>query len=222
MSKDGLVYDSGYFNWQINRIKFVLNTLGDDFFVGKKILELGCFKGGISKIIHHLISKTNGSLTSVEGFLDNYKYCKETYPEINFIHYDLDSLDMNDWIFDNHYDIIIHWGLLYHLQYPIESIKKCLLHCDKLLLETLIVDSNEKCILVPEKNIDGTDQSIHEIGSRFNTEFVENIFNHLKFIRYDSNELNSRNQPKYDWIPTNSGEIFRRFWVIECNSQKIN
>lgn len=214
---NGLEYDSGYYDWQIKRIEFILKTLGTDFFNGKKILELACFKGGVSKIIHNLIKDTCGELTSVEGHLDNYNHCKKLYPEINFIHYDLDSPDVNEWIFYSHYDIIIHWGLLYHLQYPETSINKCLHHCDKLLLETLIVDSNTNCIHIPEKNTWGTDQSIHEVGSRFNTTFVENMFNHLKFKRYDNSELNSKNQPVYDWIPSNNGEIYRRFWVIETN-----
>lgn len=213
---NGLEYDSGYYEWQTKRIKFILKTLGNDFFNGKKILELGCFKGGISKIIHNLIKDTGGELTSVEGYLDNFNYCKKKYPEINFIHYDLDSSN-DEWIFNSQYDIIIHWGLLYHLRYPENSINKCLQHCDKLLLETLIVDSNTSCIYIPEKNIWGTDQSIHEIGTRFNTTFVENMFNNLKFIRYDNSELNSKSQPIYDWLPSNNGEIYRRFWIIENN-----
>jgi hypothetical protein len=207
MNTEGLIYDSGYNSWQINRVKFILETFGANFFSGKKILELGCYHGGVSKLIYNLVNGTNGSITAVEGLEENYNYCKATYPYINFVHSDLDSPDINDWIFDEHYDIIIHWGLLYHLQYP-----------DKLFLETLIVDSDNLVSYVEEKNIWGTDQSIHNIGTRPNTKYVENIFSHLKFKRYDDSKLNSNCQPVYDWIPSNSGNIYRRFWVIDCNN----
>ena len=214
INTDGLVIDDGYYDWQINRITVLINIYGKDFFIGKKVLELGCFKGGISKLLDNLITKS-GSLTSTEGFKENYDFCKMTYPSLHFIHADEDFLNTDTWAFDEHYDIIIHWGLLYHLQYPEASIKRCLKHCDKLFLETLVKDSIEPIELVPEKNTWGTDQSIHSVGSRCNRSYIENIFNHLPFKRYDESLLNSKNQPNYDWIPTNCGKIFRCFWIID-------
>jgi len=210
----GLKYDNGYYDWQTKRIGFLIDLYGKEFFVGKKILELGCFKGGISILLQNLIT-SSGSLTSVEGLKENYDDCVKTYPSLRFIHGDEDFPETDTWAYDDHYDIIVHWGLLYHLQHPIASIQRCLKHCDKLFLETLIIDSTEPIKLVYEKNEWGTDQSIHNIGTRCNTEYVENIFKHLSFKRYDDSRLNSGGQPHYDWTPTNSGEIFRRFWIID-------
>ena len=65
MDTSGLIFDNGYYDWQVNRIKFILNKFGNNFFDGKKVLELGCFKGGISLLIYNLIKTTDGSLTSV-------------------------------------------------------------------------------------------------------------------------------------------------------------
>ena len=210
----GLVIDKGYIEWQITRIAYLIDLFGEGFFVGKKILELGCFHGGISKLLHNLLSGT-GSLTCVEGFLDNYNYCKTTYPNINFIHADLDSPDTNKWQFDDHYDIIVHWGLLYHLQYPIQSIQSCLKHCDMLFLESVTVDTEILFQLITEKNIWGTDQALHNIGSRANIDFIESAFRHLNFKRYDDPKLNANNQPKYNLPLSNSGKEHRKFWIIK-------
>ena len=98
MDTTGLIVDYGYYDWQVKRLQFVLTTYGENFFNGKKILEIGSYKGGMSLLLHNLVKTTGGSITSVEGLLENYNYCKETYPYINFIHYDLDSPNINDWI----------------------------------------------------------------------------------------------------------------------------
>lgn len=209
----GLEIDGGYLEWQLTRMAYIINLFGLEYFKGKKILELGCYKGGISKLLHNLLSGT-GSLTSVEGLIENYNYCKKTYPNQHFIHADLDYSDPNKWDFEGHYDIIVHWGLLYHLRYPIESIQSCLKHCDTLFLETTLLDCEVPFQTVPEKNIYGTDQSIHGLGSRPNLAFIENSFKHLEFKRYDDSKLNAENQPKYDTQQTNSGKEYRKFWII--------
>jgi hypothetical protein len=71
---------------------------------------------------------------------------------------------------------------------------------------------------VPEWNRIGTDQSIHNVGTRFSAKYVENLFNGLPFTRHDNPKLNSLYQPQYDWIETGSNAIFRRFWVVNCKS----
>ena len=205
-----VVRDAGYIDWQTKRISFVLEKYGNDFFKGKKVLELGCFFGGISQMLHNL----GADLTSVEGFPANYETCKQRYPHINFL---LKDLDNNIWEFDEHYDIIIHWGLLYHLQYPVASVVHCLGHCDYFFLETLIINhSSIKLEHVPEKNIWNTDQSIHSSGTRFTAKLVEFLFRDRSFVRYDDSKLNSGYQPHYDIPEADTNAIIRRFWVVTC------
>lgn len=210
----GVVVDPGYYNWQYNRIKFVIEKYGKDFFVGKKVLELGCFEGGISQMLFNLGAK----LTSIEGFERNINVCKNRYSHLDFI---LKDLDVDNWDFEDHYDIIIHWGLLYHLRYPEVSIKHCVSHCDYLFLESLVVDcTSEHTSHVPEKNQWGTDQSIHEVGSRFSPKYVESLFAELPYIRYDDPKLNSNHQPHYDNNEGNTWQLQRKFWVIDCKQNQ--
>lgn len=172
---EGVFHDPGYIDWQKKRISFILELYGNNFFKGKKVLELACFEGGLSKMLVNL----GANLTSVEGFQRNYEVCKQRYPEINFI---LKDLDVDRWDFDDHYDIIIHWGLLYHLRYPDVSLKHCINHCNFLLLESLVIDKKDIEILhVGERNIWGTDQSIHELGSRFSPSYVEDLLQGTSF-----------------------------------------
>lgn len=209
-----IVVDNGYVDWQSKRLTFVLNIMGDAFFKNKNVLELGCYQGGISKMLTNL----GANVTAVEGFSKNINKCRKNYPEINFIQFDLDQ-DNDDWNFDEHYDVIIHWGLLYHLRYPEKSINKCIKHCDYLFLESLVVDNEEKIFsTVPEKNIYGTDQSIHELGTRLSESMIESYLENTKFTRYDNSSLNSRYQPEYDFVTKNTNNIYRRFWIVSCNT----
>jgi hypothetical protein len=51
----GVIRDEGYFEWQKMRIETLLKEEKDDnFFKGKKVLELGCYKGGVSQMVHNL------------------------------------------------------------------------------------------------------------------------------------------------------------------------
>lgn len=211
-----VVIDGGYHDWQTKRISFVLERYGADFFKGKKVLELACYKGGLSQMLYNL----GANLTAVEGLKENYVFCKNAYPHINFIHKDL---DVDEWDFDPHYDIIIHWGLLYHMRFPEISLQNCFAHCDYLFLESLVVDKDIVEIkAVHEENIWGTDQSIHSIGTRFTSKYVESLFNQLSFNRYDDPKLNSNYQPRYDQPEGNTEAIIRRFWVINCNNPNLD
>ena len=207
---EGVFNDSGYYSWQVNRITFVLEKYGENYFKGKKVLELACFEGGISQMLHNL----GANLVSVEGLERNLNVCKQRYPHLTFIQKDL---DLDQWDFDDHYDIIIHWGLLYHLRDPDSSMRHCLEHCDYLFLESLVIDYSTKYTShVVEENKWGTDQSIHCMGSRFSAKYVENLFDNKPFVRYDDAKLNSSYQPQYDWTESDTGNIYRRFWVITC------
>jgi hypothetical protein len=156
-------------------------------------------------------------ITAVEGNEQNYSDCKKNYPHINFIHKDVDT---TEWLFDDHYDIIIHWGLLYHLKYPKESVQMCLQHCDCLLLESQIIDI--KGLFYRQfKEKDGTDQGLHKIGTHVSTSTVESWFpNGMYSRRYSTRSLNSKYQAFYDWIEYGTGYIGRRFWVIYPKIQK--
>ena len=202
--------DSGYIEWQINRLNFVINMYGENFFHNKKILELGSYQGGVTQMFNNLGAK----ITGVEASTSNINFARDKYPHLTFIQEDCDTAE---WKFDDHYDIIIHWGLLYHLDKIKDSIVSCLKHTSLLLLETIVLDktNSEKMSAVEDTTL--PDQSIHGLGSRPTVKYVEDILDENKVVykRHDNSSLNSKYQPHYDEPIGNTGKQYRKFWTIE-------
>jgi len=196
-------------NWQENRIKLILSLYDESFFNGKKILELGAFNGDIG----NYFSELGSDVTCVEGLYDNYEIMCKKYPHIKSRHCDLDC---KDWDFGK-FDIIINFGLFYHLEKNHNiHLKNCLDNCNLLFFESVVLDSNDSKIHFREES--GIDQSLSNVGGTPTSKYVENIFleSDSNFKRYDENVLDS-NPHVYSWVEENS-EIFdgykRRFWVV--------
>lgn len=170
--------------WQENRIRFILSLYDESFFKGKKILELGAFHGDIG----NYFSKLGSEVTCVEGVYNNYKVMCNKYPNIKSINFDL---DIDEWTFGK-FDIIINFGLFYHLEKNHKlHLKNCLDNCDLLFFESVILDSSESKIYFREES--GVDQSLSEIGGTPTSKYVENIFidSNVKYKRYDDIRLDS-------------------------------
>ena len=168
--------------WQENRIKFILSLYDESFFKGKKILELGAFHGDIG----NYFSKLGADVTCVEGLYGNYKVICEKYPHIKSLNLNLDT---DEWEFGE-FDIIINFGLFYHLEnHHEEHLKNCLNNCDLLFFESVILDSNDSKIYFREES--GIDQSLSEVGGTPSAKYVENIFidSNFKYQRFDYVEL---------------------------------
>jgi hypothetical protein len=116
-------------------------------------------------------------------------------------------------------DIILHFGLLYHLDDPIAHLKILRAKTWKLLLlETEVVNLEGKTVLYLEEQ--GYDQSVSLIGGRPSSKAVEAVFsNWLKFNvkRFDETTLNSGFHT-YDWLPQSTKISWRhglrRIWAI--------
>jgi len=124
----------------------------------------------------------------------------ERFDDVVFL--DQDS----DWCFDRKFDIVLHWGVLYHLnnwQHDLYRVKKHLMHDDSLLLlEAEVIDS-EDCefeIKVLEDPIIW-DQSLSGIGTRTSASRIEHCLFDLDmaWARLDENKLNVGQVHTYDW-----------------------
>lgn len=197
-------------DWQKARINFILSKFPTDFFKGKKILELGSYNGYIGEQFRILGS----DVTCVEGFIDNVNHIKNTYPKLNVIHEDLDN-EMWDFGF---YDIIINFGLFYHLEkFHKEHLTNCITNTNLLFFETVVFDSDEPTLYCRDE--EGDDQSLSNVGCSPSTSFVENIFieNNTQFKKFTDESLNGYPQ-HYSWEDKNSRILnpwARRFWVVE-------
>jgi hypothetical protein len=150
----------------------------------------------------------------LEGRIENVINIKNDYPNITAEVADLDSPDWN-W---GHYDIIINFGLYYHLEkFHKEHLQNCINNSDLMFFETVIYDSSEPEIYF--RNEVGDDQSLTSIGGTPSTSYVENILKeyNMQYKKYTDPFLNNF-EHKYDWPDTgfkSFNQFHRRFWIIK-------
>jgi len=198
-------FDGHYIDWRKTRIDKILSIFGDEFFKGKTILELGAGYGDNGKIFENL-----GSIvTYAEGYIDNY----------NVIPGKKILLDQDiKWNLGETFDIIIHWGVLYHLDNWEQDLECALQHSSCIFLESEVSDSDDENFEI-KVNESGNDQAVNKIGSRPSANKIEKLLknNGAKFTRYDDEDINSSFHC-YNWEVKNTKTWksgLRRFWVIE-------
>ena len=74
-------------DWQVNRIKFILSKYPEDFFKGKRVLELGAYNGYIGAYF----SALGADVHCVEGRQENVDRIKIDYPNVSVECINLDS-----------------------------------------------------------------------------------------------------------------------------------
>lgn len=197
-------------DWQVNRINFILSKYPKEFFKGKRILEVGAYNGYIGAYFNALGAEVH----CLEGRTENVVNIMNDYPNITA---EVANLDTGEWTWGK-WDIIINFGLYYHLEkFHKEHLKNCIGNCDLLFFETVIYDSNDSEIYFRTEQ--GDDQSLTTIGGTPSTSYVENILkeNVVVYKKYTDPFLNNY-QHKYDWPDTGSktfNQFYRRFWIIQ-------
>lgn len=206
-----MIEHNGYcLAWQDGRIEYMVKLFGVEFFSGKSILELGSFNGYIG----HRFYEMGAIVHCVEGRQENVDYIKSTYPHLTV---ELANLDTPEWTFGD-WDIIINFGLYYHLEYyHKEQLINCSNHCRWLFFETVVFDSDEDEIFF--RHEEGQDQSLSQTGGNPSTKFVENILIscNTSFTKHVTPEL-SKGGHDYHWEDKNSKQLNpcnRRFWTVE-------
>lgn len=196
-------------DWQKNRVNFILNKYPKGYFKGKRILELGSFNGYIGAYFNSLGAEVH----CIEGRTENVLNIKKDYPQLSV---ESSNLDRPDWIWGS-WDVIINFGLYYHLEnYHLEHLTNCIDNTKILFFETVIFDSDEPEIYY--RNESGIDQSLGETGGNPTTSYVENIFSgkNTLYRKYCDSSLNG-GLHKYDWVDSNTkllDQYTRRFWVV--------
>jgi SAM-dependent methyltransferase len=203
------MFDGHYVNWRQTRIQEIERKFGKEWFVGKKILELGC---GFAHIGEHF--RTLGAIVSAcDARQDSIRTAKDLHPLVDSFVCDLEKdFPEGEW------DLVINTGLLYHLDNFELCLRNSLRAGQFCVIETEVLDSfGLDPIKVSENN--DYDQAFGRYGSRMPALLIEKIIeseNH-KFERIDEGRLNS-NFHRYDWKEKNDGDHvkgLRRFWFTE-------
>jgi hypothetical protein len=177
-------------------------------FLDKTILELG---SGIGNHTDFIISKKPKKVVTIEGRLENYQILENKYQNnksVFPIHYDLEKPFPK---FDDKFDWVYHYGLLYHLKNPFDAIDYLndLAH-DNLILETC-VELNGLANNLEEGNTPS--QALNGIGSRPNLTMIkdklENIYQQVIIPI----------QPNHTWYEFNAKSELKRI-VIICLNKK--
>lgn len=191
-------------NWQQSRINYISKKLGDVNFSDKTILELAPFNGYIGNHFHKLGAK----VTCVEGRKENYEDIKEAYPHLTTHHYNLDT---PEWIWGE-FDIIINWGLLYHLEkYHRELLVNCVKNSKLLLLES-VVTLLENIDIEPVNEV-GVDQSLSNVGGRPSITWIEKILKENNCV-FEQIRDPSLNAGSHMYSGTHVAAYNRCMWII--------
>lgn len=210
----------GQQTWNQSRLTFVLNYFGADWFEGKSVLEVAAGHGQIGDALANLGSRvisTDARAVHVDAIKERGRIAYIMNQE-------------EPWTIDGYFDLIIHWGVLYHLDHWKEDLREALLRTKMLCLETEIFPSDDPTF-EHKRDEPSTqyDQSFSGKGTQPSAEHVEAwlVENGASYMRYDLPELNA-GPMQYDWdlkqymekgVPGQT--VPRRFWMIRSDRNEI-
>lgn len=188
------MFDGAYLDWNQKRIKTIIDYYGHPFFVGKKILDLGCGHADISGILHRL----GADVTAVDARQEHLKIVAKKYGGIKTVKADLDR----PWpFFDRTFDLTLDMGLICHLNNFEDHLKAVCASSNLLILETAVLDSDDKeMVLIRPDNKNIYDGSFNGFSSQISPANIERVLKNcgMSFRRMDNTRLNS-GPYVYDW-----------------------
>jgi len=204
-------FEGHYVPWRKARLEVITNHFGKDWFVGKKILELGAGYGHISDFF----LKLGADPLAVEGRSGNIHEGKVKHPGVNFVQMDLNK-DFPGGIFD----LSLNMGLLYHLTNWKECLTKTLQSSDLCVIETEVLDSDE---ILEVNGADGAggDQALDKDVRHFTAKLVEEVITTCGHEFEMVTEGLEVPHHTYNWKTGNTKNYvwgLRRFWF----TKKVN
>ncbi len=197
-------FSGPYQFWRISRINQILEIFSIEELSSFRILEVGAGNCEIGAFFADL----GAEVISLEGRLRNVNLAKLRWSKIKNLEIILSDLDQDNLSEYGEFDLIINFGLIYHLKNVEEHLKNCSKISKHLLLETLMLDSKEEKLLLLKEEETQITQSLNGLGSRPTINFLEKLFYKLgyKYKRLENQRLNSGIY-KYDWIPKNDNKV---------------
>jgi len=196
-----------YEGWRKSRFFGTLKYINKNFFLNKTLLEVGCGCGDNGKLFKDIGCIVNSSDARDELVTIG----KMRYPEIEFTIFDCDNDKLQ-----NKYDIILDWGILYHLDKVEEHLNDMCNNCTYLLLESEVCDSFDNITLKVNENTH-YDQSYHRLGSRPSPSLIEYYLEKNNFeFKLIKDECLNYDFHIYNWEIQNTNtwkDGLRRFWI---------
>ncbi|MGU3316920.1 class I SAM-dependent methyltransferase [Sphingomonas sp. M6A6_1c] len=221
--RDTGLYDRTYSDWRARRIEKILEIYGVDWFDGRKIVELGCGHGDIGAFFADL----GAEVLCIDGRIRNVNHAKLRHRGVNGLTFDVCDLD-RDFSLLGRFDLMINFGLIYHLQEVDAHLAACFATANDIVLETVVCDSLDphRLMLRPERS-DVDEEALNGIGSRPSPGYIERLAEEAGFgvERHFSADLNSGGIFSYDWShrdddAPNDDFGRRRFWRFHKSSAR--
>jgi hypothetical protein len=220
-------FQGAYITWRPIRINKLISILGENWFKDKKILELGCGFGHIGIELKKLGSIVTFAEAQEEYVLQIASNAGES---------DIYIIDQDDkWQLDEEFDLVINWGVNYHLDNWRQDIKNSIKHGKIVSLETEVIDSDDITDEAKIREVGWFAGAKNSVGTRPSVAAIEILLRNLgaKFERYDDEDLNCENSEwgwwyKYDWKEGECKSVLknqfydglRRFWMIYNGDDK--
>jgi cyclopropane fatty-acyl-phospholipid synthase-like methyltransferase len=209
--REGRFHIPHYTSWNESRLRAINDFYDEGFFKGKKVLEVGCGWADIG----NEISKLGAHVTASDARIEHMEKVKLRHPHMKTQLFDLENTD--EWVFEEEkYDVIIHFGVLYHLSNPVENLKFISKHCDHLIIETEVLDSDnpELVNFVQEENRwehGAWGMAFSGTGCRPSYALVENALSNEGMVvtRAPKPEMVNAGAHNYDWERKNTGKMNR-------------
>lgn len=205
------MFEGHYKDWRSSRMNGIKKYVNLDLLKGRTLLEVGCGYADNG----NMFSELGFQVSSCDARKEHIDIAKQRYPHLNLFVFDSDKqmLPHDETL---KYDVILHWGLLYHLSDVRTHLKNICSHCDYLFLETEVSDSNDENFVL-QTTEHGYDQAFNQIGSRPSERFIEKCLEEegFQYKKILDDILNSSIHV-YDWEIENTGTWrhgLRRFWI---------
>jgi SAM-dependent methyltransferase len=180
-----------------------------------KVLEVGAGLGRIGDAFQQL----GFDITSTDGRPEHVDRMRSRGRKAHVL--DLDDAGCS---FEG-FDLVIAFGVLYHLSRPEPFIDKCGRSAKVLVLETVVSDNPEPVLrsITEPSGWSGADQALHREGCRPSPAWVERACMAAGFdlVQDISSPLANWSTGSYDWKPRGTGEWrrnganLRKMWVCE-------
>ena len=208
-SKPWSAFEEGhYVGWRKARMLAIKKYMNPELFYMKNLTELG---GGAGHNGNEFYKLGCTNVECLEARTGHIQVGQRKFPHINFLKWDGDKNRLA-----KKKDIILHWGLLYHLREIENHLKNVCKNCDILLLETEVSDSSKDnfSITIDET---GPGQAFNRKGMRPSRSYIEKVLktNGFKYKLINDKILNFWIH-EYDWPEKNDDKYTkgqRRFWI---------
>ena len=141
---------------------------------GKRVLDAGCGVGHLAARLERMGCR----VVCVDGREANISSLRERYPalEAHVANVERDPLERF-----GRFDAVFSYGLLYHLENPLQALRNLESVCDELmLLETIICDHELPLVRVEDEGL-GMNQALGGLGCRPTPHYVALALNRVGF-----------------------------------------